>query len=171
MDVGCRVAGGCFRNCRRWLKLGANEPGGLRRFQPRRPVPRIRPVHPNHRRNCFTSRTTAASSATLYVLTEDQVLGEVVGNGQRYMTEAKFQVYRSLNSGSDWEPSSRRIPQLNTYLNSMREGMATNELNPRDIYIVTRSGQIFYSRIIPDNWVLLVDYLPPINSVDCPLVV
>ena len=94
-----------------------------------------------------------------------------MGNGQRYMTEAKFQVYRSLNSGSDWEPSSRRIPQLNTYLNSMREGMATNELNPRDIYIVTRSGQIFYSRIIPDNWVLLVDYLPPINSVDCPLVV
>ena len=107
----------------------------------------------------------------LYVLTEDQVLGEVVGNGHRYITEAKFRVYRSLNSGRDCEPLSRRIPQLNTYLNSMLEGMATNKLNPCDIYIVTRSGQIFYSRVIPNNRVLLVDYLPPINSVDCPLVV
>ena len=34
---------------------------------------------------------------TLFVLPEDQVLGEDVGGGQRYVTEAKFRVYRSQN--------------------------------------------------------------------------
>tara|TARA_B100000749_G_scaffold152_1_gene160 strand:- start:485 stop:1192 length:708 start_codon:yes stop_codon:yes gene_type:complete len=38
---------------------------------------------------------------TLFVLPEDQVLGQDVGGGQRYVTEAKFRVYRSRNGGRD----------------------------------------------------------------------
>ena len=38
---------------------------------------------------------------TLLVLPEDQVLGQDVGGGQRYVTEAKFRVYRSRNGGRD----------------------------------------------------------------------
>lgn len=110
-------------------------------------------------------------SATLYVLPEDQVLGEDVGGGQRYISEAKFRVCRSRSSGHDWEPLSRGLPQQNAYLHSMREGMATDSLNPWGIYIGTRYVQIFYSRDIGDYWGMLVDYLPPINSVDCGLVV
>jgi hypothetical protein len=110
-------------------------------------------------------------SVTLYVLPEDQVLGEDVGGGQRYITEAKFQVYRGRNSAYDTEPLSRRLPQQNAYLHLMREGMATDSLNCCGIYIGATSGQIFYSRDIGDNWELPLDYLPPINSVDCPLVV
>jgi len=53
----------------------------------------------------------------------------------------------------------------------MREGMATDSLNCCGIYIGATSGQIFYSRDIGDNWELPLDYLPPINSVDCALVV
>ena len=68
-------------------------------------------------------------SVTLYVLPEDQVLGEDVGGGQRYITEAKFQVYRGRNSAYDTEPLSRRLPQQNAYLHLMREGMATDSLN------------------------------------------
>ena len=111
------------------------------------------------------------ASVTLYVLPEDQVLGEDVGGGQRYITEAQFQVYRGRNSAYDTEPLSRRLPQQNAYLHLMREGMATDSLNCCGIYIGATSGQIFYSRDIGDNWELPLDYLPPINSVDCPLVV
>ena len=35
----------------------------------------------------------------------------------------------------------------------------------------TTTGQIFYSRDDGDTWELLIDYLPPINSVDCGTVV
>ncbi len=53
----------------------------------------------------------------------------------------------------------------------MREGMATDSLDPCGIYVGTTSGQIFYSRNDGANWELLIDYLPPINSVDCATVV
>ena len=108
---------------------------------------------------------------TLYALPEDQVLGEDVGGGQRYVTEARFRVYLGRNSGHDWEPLSRRLSQQNAYRHPMREGMATDSLNPCGIYIGTTSGQLFYSCDIGDDWELPVDYLPPINSVDCALVV
>ena len=41
---------------------------------------------------------------TLFVLPEDQVLGEDVGGGQRYVTEAKFRVYRSQNGAGTGSP-------------------------------------------------------------------
>ena len=41
---------------------------------------------------------------TIYVIPEDQVLGEDVGGGVRYVTDAKFRVYRSRDGGRDWEP-------------------------------------------------------------------
>ncbi|MDA0733157.1 MAG: exo-alpha-sialidase [Chloroflexi bacterium] len=109
--------------------------------------------------------------ATIYVLPEDQALGEDVGGGQRYVTDAKFRVYRSRNAGQDWEPLSKGLPHQNAYLHSLREGMATDSLDPCGIYIGTTTGQIFYSRDNGDKWELLVDYLPPINSVDCAVVV
>ena len=53
----------------------------------------------------------------------------------------------------------------------MREGMATDSLDPCGIYVGTSTGQVFYSRDSGDSWELLVDYLPPISSVDCGVVV
>ena len=35
------------------------------------------------------------------------------------------------------------------------------------VYIGTSTGQIFHSRDEGDSWDLLIDYLPPINSVEC----
>ena len=67
---------------------------------------------------------------TIYVLPEDQVLGQDVGGGQRYVTDAKFRVYRSRNGGGDWEPLTRGLPQENAYLHVMREGMATDSYDP-----------------------------------------
>ena len=38
---------------------------------------------------------------TLFVLPEDRVLGQDMGGAQRYVSEAKFRVYRRRNGGRD----------------------------------------------------------------------
>ena len=48
---------------------------------------------------------------TIYVLPEDQALDEQVGGLMRYVTDARFTVYRSRNGGGDWEPLTRGLPQ------------------------------------------------------------
>ena len=105
------------------------------------------------------------------MLPEDQALGTDVGGGLRYVTDAKFRVYRSRNGGGDWEPLSKGLPQKDAYLHVLREGMATDSLDPCGIYIGTTTGQLFYSRDDGDSWELMLDNLPPINSVDCAVVV
>ena len=72
---------------------------------------------------------------------------------------------------ADWEALTEGLPQKNAFLNVMREGMATDSLDPCGIYIGTTAGQIFYSRDDGDSWELLVEQLPPINSVECGAVV
>ena len=108
---------------------------------------------------------------TIYVLPEDKATGDEIGGGTRFVTDAKFRVYRSRNAGNQWEPLTKGLPQRNAYLHVMREGMATDSLDPCGIYVGTSTGQVFYSRDNGDSWELLVDYLPPINSVDCGVVV
>ena len=104
---------------------------------------------------------------TIYVLPEDEALDDRVGGEKRYVTDAKFRVYRSRNGGGDWEPLTRGLPQENAYLHVMREGMATDSLDPCGVYIGTTTGQLFYSRDDGDSWELLMDPLPPILSVEC----
>ena len=108
---------------------------------------------------------------TIYVVPEDKALDGEVGGGRRYVTDAKFRVYRSRNAGADWEPLTNGLPRRNAYLHVLREGMATDSMDECGIYVGTTTGQIFYSRNDGDTWELLVDYLPPINSVDCATVV
>ncbi|PKB79712.1 MAG: hypothetical protein BZY88_11675 [SAR202 cluster bacterium Io17-Chloro-G9] len=107
---------------------------------------------------------------TLFVLPEDQVLGQDVGGSLRYVSDGKFRVCRSRNGGGDWEALTNGLPQENCYLHALREGMDTDDLDPCGIYVGTTTGQIFYSRDRGDHWELLADQLPPINSVDCGLV-
>jgi hypothetical protein len=107
---------------------------------------------------------------TIYVLPEDTALGDEVGGGKRYVTDARFRVYRSRNGGRDWVPLTQGLPQEDAYLHVMREGMATDRLDPCGVYVGTSTGQLFCSRDDGDNWELLLDHLPPINSVSCGLV-
>ncbi len=108
---------------------------------------------------------------TIYVLPEDQVQGTDVGGGLRYVTEAKFRVYRSRDGGENWEALTNGLPQQGAYLHVLREGMATDHLDLCGIYLGTTTGQLFYSRNDGDSWELLLEHLPPINSVDCAAVV
>ena len=104
---------------------------------------------------------------TMCVLPEDNAItdGEV-GGEFRIVSGNKFRVFRSRNGGGDWEALTNGLPQKNAYLHSMREGMATDNLDPCGVYVGTTNGQIIYSRDEGDNWELLIDNLPPINSVE-----
>ena len=101
------------------------------------------------------------------MLPEDKVLGDEAGGRIRYVTDAEFRVYRSRSAGGDWEPLTKGLPQGKAYLHVMRESMATDSMDPCGIYLGATAGQIFYSRDDGDTWDLLIDYLPPINSVEC----
>ena len=109
---------------------------------------------------------------TLFVLPEDTALGDNdVGGGIRYVSHAKFRVFRSRDGGQNWQALTKGLPQENAYLHVLREGMATDSLDPLGIYVGTANGQVFYSRDGGDHWQLMVEYLPPINSVEVAMVV
>ena len=86
------------------------------------------------------------------------------------MSGGKFRVYRSRNGGDDWEALTNGLPQGNSYLHAMREGMVTDPLDPCGVYLGATSGQIYYSRDRGDNWEQLVEQLPPISSLTCAVV-
>ena len=99
---------------------------------------------------------------TIYVLPEEEALGDQVGGAKRYVTDAKMRVFRSRNAGRDWEPLTKGLPQEYAYINVLREGMATEDLDPCGIYLDTATGQLFYSRDDGDTWELMLDNLPSI---------
>ena len=108
---------------------------------------------------------------TIYVLPEDEATVDALGGGLRYVTGAKFRVFRRRNGGRDWTPLTKGLPQENAYLHVLREGMATDDLDPCVIYIGTAAGQLWYSRDGGDRWDLLMDNLPPILSVEASIAV
>ena len=103
---------------------------------------------------------------TVYVLPEDKVIGDQLGGGMRFVTDAKFRLFRSRDAGRNWETLTKGLPQKHAYLHAMRDGMATDDLDPCGVYVGTSSGQLFFSRDDGDSWQLLADFLPPINSVE-----
>ena len=104
----------------------------------------------------------ATDPDTVFVVPEDSALEEgEVGGGLRYVTDARFRVFRSRSAGDGWEAMTEGLPQHNAYLHLMREGMATDSLSPCGIYLGATSGQIFYSRDDGDSWQLMIDNLPP----------
>ena len=107
---------------------------------------------------------------TFYVLPEDKVVGDELGGGMRYVTDAKMRVFRSRNRGMNWEALSTGLPQENAYLHAMRDGMATDAMDPCGVYVGTSTGQLYHSRDEGDSWELLADLLPPINSVETGIV-
>ncbi len=108
---------------------------------------------------------------TFYVLPEDKVVGDELGGGVRYVTDAKMRVFRSRNRGMNWEALSIGLPHENAYLHAMRDGMATDAMDPCGVYVGTSTGQLYYSRDEGDSWDLLADLLPPINSVETGIVI
>jgi photosystem II stability/assembly factor-like uncharacterized protein len=99
---------------------------------------------------------------TVYVVLEES-------DQNRMSVDSKFSVWRSRNAGESWETLSKGLPDK-AHLVVLREAMATDSFADAGIYIGTDTGQLFYSRDAGDNWDLLADFLPPIQSVEAAVV-
>ncbi len=77
-----------------------------------------------------------------------------------------FRVFRSRNRGNSWEPLTNGLPQTNAYQNVLRAAMATDPLDPPGVYVGTQGGQIVASRDGGDHWELILNWLPPIYSLE-----
>ena len=101
---------------------------------------------------------------TLYVVPEE-------GAEFRCPVNGKFGVYRSRDRGEHWEKLANGLPNRNAYIHVHRQAMAIDAYDPCGIYVGTSGGQILYSRKEGDSWEELVDWLPPVYSLSCTVLV
>lgn len=83
--------------------------------------------------------------------------------------DGRFAVWRSRDAGNSWQRMTNGLPEQ-AHIDVLREAMATDTFEDAGIYIGSNTGQLFYSRDSGDNWELLADYLPPIQSVEVAVV-
>jgi hypothetical protein len=78
----------------------------------------------------------------------------------------QFTIYRTQNSGENWERLTEGLPGgVGVRLGVLRHGMCTDASDPCGVYVGTNTGQLFASADRGDTWRLLADFLPPINSI------
>ena len=87
-----------------------------------------------------------------------------ISGSQHWVPDAQMTVWRSQDAGKTWEGLRKGLPG-GAYVNVMREGMATDRLDPCGVYVGTNTGQLFYSADEGDSWTQLEAMLPPILSV------
>ncbi len=95
---------------------------------------------------------------TIYVALEES-------DAYRVSVDGKFAVWRSKSGGESWKRLSNGLP-ARAYLVALREAMATDTLDDAGIYVGANTGQIFYSRDAGDTWDTLIDFLPPVLSIE-----
>jgi photosystem II stability/assembly factor-like uncharacterized protein len=104
---------------------------------------------------------------TAFVIPEDSVRGSEgeVGGGDRVTTGGRLGVYRTRDGGSSWELASNGLPER-AWVEVLREGMASDRLDPVGIYFGTKSGSIFVSPNEGDEWLEAARHLPAVLSVE-----
>jgi photosystem II stability/assembly factor-like uncharacterized protein len=83
----------------------------------------------------------------------------------RCTPEAKLRVYRTRNAGESWEPLTNGLPQENAFETVLRDGMASDDLNPAGLYFGTRNGKLFGSNNAGESWQSIAEGLPPVVCV------
>jgi photosystem II stability/assembly factor-like uncharacterized protein len=83
----------------------------------------------------------------------------------RCTPEGKLRVYRTTNAGRSWKPLGRGLPQKDALETVLRDGLATDALEPAGVYFGTRSGKVYASCDGGDRWSLVRDGLPPVLCV------
>lgn len=83
----------------------------------------------------------------------------------RASVDGRLRVYRSQDAGETWESLENGLPQANAYVQILREGMATDTLDPVGVYFGTTSGHLFASRDGGESWEMIAGFLPKILSV------
>ena len=77
----------------------------------------------------------------------------------------RLRVYRTTDAGNAWQGIGRGMPQEHAYVSVLREGMATDELDPAGVYFGTSGGHLFASRNRGESFTMIAGFLPRILAV------
>lgn len=88
----------------------------------------------------------------------------------RCTPEGKLRVYRTRNAGGRWEPLTRGLPQKHALETILRDGLATDTLDPAGVYFGTRSGKVYGSANEGNAWRVVMEGLPPVVCVKAAVV-
>jgi photosystem II stability/assembly factor-like uncharacterized protein len=100
---------------------------------------------------------------TIFVIPEE-------GSEARMTADARLGVYRSQNRGASWQLLTNGLPQSNAYVNVMRMAMSTDAHEAPGVYVGTQGGQILASRDGGDSWNVILNWLPPVYSIETVIV-
>ena len=81
------------------------------------------------------------------------------------MRNGRMVIYRSLNRGESWEPAPGDFVAESQYVNVLRDGLATDALDPYGVYFGTSSGELFCSLDRGQSWNALPGRFPRITAV------
>jgi photosystem II stability/assembly factor-like uncharacterized protein len=88
----------------------------------------------------------------------------------RCTPDGQARVYRTRDAGDSWEPLTGGLPERDAWLTVLRDGFATDGLDPAGLYFGTRTGQLFASSDEGDSWQALAEWLPPVVCVKAAVV-
>lgn len=83
----------------------------------------------------------------------------------RCTPDARLRVYRTRNAGASWEALTKGLPQKDALETVLRDGMATDPVNPAGVYFGTRSGSVWGSTDGGASWREILTGVPPVICV------
>ena len=108
----------------------------------------------------FPAAAHPRDPATLYLL---PLNGDVLG---RFVPGGQAAVWRTRDGGKTWTDLRAGLPQEKAFLSVLRQGLATDRLDPCGVYFGTTSGALFASADEGDRWTCIAQHLPTITSVE-----
>jgi photosystem II stability/assembly factor-like uncharacterized protein len=88
----------------------------------------------------------------------------------RCTPDGQARVYRTRDGGDSWAPLGDGLPRRDAWLTVLRDGFASDGLDPAGLYFGTRTGQLFASADEGDHWRALAEWLPPVVCVKAAVV-
>jgi hypothetical protein len=83
----------------------------------------------------------------------------------RTAVAGRLRVFATRDAGATWRSMSDGLPQTNAWVSVLRNGLATDGLDPLGIYLGTSGGHVFASRNGGATWTMIAGFLPRILSV------
>jgi photosystem II stability/assembly factor-like uncharacterized protein len=83
----------------------------------------------------------------------------------RVTSEGRLTVYETNDAGASWSPSRGGLPER-AWTGVLREGLASDTLDPFGVYFGTQSGSVFASADEGESWREIARDLPPVQSVE-----
>ncbi|MHB8510956.1 MAG: WD40/YVTN/BNR-like repeat-containing protein [Actinomycetota bacterium] len=102
-----------------------------------------------------------SNTKTLYAIPETP------GDQGRHNIGDQFSVWRSFDSGTSWEQTTKGLPKgKHVRLGVLRHAMATDDNTPAGVYVGTNTGQLFATTDRGESWKAIANFMPKIYSVN-----